>query len=151
MEFALVVPILIVALLMMVDFGRLMYVQLSVNSGAKEAVRVLSFGKTTGETDAAFITRVVALGRDASSGAASMAKVGATSSDLWVCGATSFTSSSPLSLSNCALPTVCSGGGVIKTITVATRFEWLTPVGLIGSNFSGFNLSGKAATLCLKG
>jgi Flp pilus assembly protein TadG len=150
-EFVLIVPLLLLLLLVMVDFGRLMFVNLSLNSGAKEAVRALALGKLPAELDADFTNRVVTLGRNASHGAATMAQFGGTITPVWVCGSTSFTRDGTITTANCTAPVRCASAGSTTTLTLATRFRWLTPVQLIGSSagFSDFNVSSKAVSLCL--
>lgn len=150
-EFVLIVPLLLLLLLVMVDFGRLMFVNISLNSGAKEAVRALALGKVAGESDGDFTTRVTSLGRAAASGAASMAQLGDSPTPVWVCGSTSYTREGTITISNCLAPVRCLTPGTSTAVTLATRFKWLTPVELVGSaaGFSDFNLSSKAVSLCL--
>lgn len=153
-EFAFVVPLLMLLLLLMVDFGRLMYVQISLNSGAKEAVRALALGKLPGETSTDLVNRVTALGRAAAVSAPEMASIGGTGTPVWVCEATTFSRTGAISSSSCTTPTVCSAAGTTKTLTLATPFRWLTPLDFLGifgvtSGFGQVNLTGKAATLCL--
>jgi len=150
-EFVLIVPLLLLLLLVMVDFGRLMFVNISLNSGAKESVRALALGKLPSESDSDFTARITTLGRDASQGAASMAQLGGSPTPVWVCGTTTFTRDVAISTSNCTAPVRCLSAGASTSLTLATRFRWLTPVQLIGSaaGFSDFNVTSKAVSLCL--
>lgn len=151
-EFALVVPLLLFVMLMMMDFGRLMYVQLSLNNGAKEGVRALSLGALPNETESAFLARVTALARSAANNSAPLARIGATGSDLWVCGTPAPSRTDILSSTTCGAPTKCLSGGVTKTMTLAARFRWMTPFSLVGSGgpFADFNIIGYAASLCFR-
>lgn len=148
-EFALVVPVLILIVLLMVDFGRLMFVQISLNAGAKEAVRSLALGKIPGETEAAFLLRVSSLARTSSDGSASMAQIRTPNVPIWVCGTTSFTRTSDITSTSCTTPVPCTSAGGNTSLTLATRFRWLTPVRLANIGFTEFNLSSKAVSLCM--
>lgn len=151
-EFALVLPLLLLLLLLMVDLGRLMFVQISLNSAAKESVRALALGKLSSEDEAAFISRVIALGQNSATGASQMAHLGSGSGALWVCGSTTFTRNGVIDAATCATPTRCLTAGTAVSITTATTFHWITPpIKISGTpiDLTDYNIKSKAVSLCL--
>lgn len=148
-EFAIIAPLLILVTLVMVDFGRVMFVQLSLNSSAKEAVRALALGPlpatptTPVETTSQLVTRVVTLARASSNGAANIAQMESASTPAWVCGNATFTRTGEITLANCPAPVNCTVRGSTVPLTVATRFNWITP------GFASFNASSRAVSLCV--
>jgi Flp pilus assembly protein TadG len=52
-EFALVVPLLMILLVGIIEFGRAYNVQISLNGASREGARALALGKTSSEVDAA--------------------------------------------------------------------------------------------------
>lgn len=105
-EFALVMPILVFVAIVLVDFGRIAYIQISLNSAVHEGVRASSFGSST--TD---VTTVV---RNAAPGVAQMSQLSATP-DIAV-----------------TVNSACSASvdGENTSVTASIAFDWITPVEL---------------------
>lgn len=61
-EFALVVPVLVLLLLGIVEFGRVMQVQSTLSAAAREGVRVTALGGTVAEARSAARTAATGLG-----------------------------------------------------------------------------------------
>lgn len=124
-EFALLAPLLILILLLVIDFSRLGYVQISLNSAARESVRASSFGLSLAD-----ITNIA---NASSGGAARIAQISA-GSTLTVNQVTSCSSSTTL--------------GRTTEVQVSAVFDWVTPVELLnlagGSGPSLQNLTLKA-------
>lgn len=51
-EFAIVVPVLLIILLALVDFGRLFFVQVSIAAASREGARAASIGRTSADVTA---------------------------------------------------------------------------------------------------
>lgn len=122
-EFALLSPVLILILTLIVDFARIGYVQISLNSAARESVRASSFGMTVPE--------ITTIANSSAGGAAKMAQISS--------GATLTVSQ----IRSCSASTTL---GRTTEVQVSTIFDWVTPVEL-------FNLvikSGSVANMTLK-
>lgn len=107
-EFALLAPLLLLILLLLVDFSRLGYVQISLNSAAKESARASSFGMSLAE--------ITAIANTTSGGAAKMAQISSNA----VVTATQVRS--------CSASTTL---GRTTEVEVSTSFDWITPVELM--------------------
>ena len=57
-EFAIVVPLLLLILLGIIDFGRLLFVQVSLNAASREGARAASLYSPTSAQQSSVITRV---------------------------------------------------------------------------------------------
>lgn len=104
-EFAIVVPLLLLILLGLVDFGRLFYVQISLNAASREGARASSLSES-----AADVTSIV---QASSPGAAQLGFPGSTD------------------LSVVQTPCDPAAKGELTSVTVSTNFRFFTPVGLI--------------------
>lgn len=106
-EFALIAPVLFLLIFLLADIGRLGYVQISLNSAAREAVRASSFGLTS--------TEINAIANSAAGGAAGIATLNG-SSTVTVTPVQSCSASTSL--------------GRTTEIQVSTSFQWVTPMDL---------------------
>lgn len=107
-EFAIVLPLLVFLVLAVIDFGRLLFTEISIGSASREAARAASLGLSVTQAQAAALA--------AAPGAAGLAAMG---------------SGSPLSV-NLATPACSSAtSGDTATATVQATFRWITPIGLV--------------------
>lgn len=123
-EFALVVPVLLFMTLLLVDFGRMAYVQLGLNAAAHEGVRASFLQKTTSEITSTTVAAAPGLGK--------FAQIN-TATDVTV------------SIVVCNVPTV-----LYTQVTASTTFKWITPLNLISKVAPGSTL-GSTVTLSAKG
>jgi Flp pilus assembly protein TadG len=107
-EFALIAPLLLLLIFLMVDFARLGFVQLSINSAAREGVRASSFGLTTAE---------ISTISNSAGGTAAQIATNSNSALLQVAQSRSCSDSTAL--------------GRTTEVQVSTPFKWLTPIQLI--------------------
>lgn len=128
-EFALIAPLLLILIFLMVDFARLGFVQLSINSAAREGVRASSFGLT--------VTEISDISNSAGGTAAQIATNSSTAL-LQVTQNRSCSDSTTL--------------GRTTEVQVSTPFKWLTPIQMItGSLGSQSGKLGNQFTLSAKG
>lgn len=106
-EFALLTPVFLLILGLLVDFSRIGFVQISLNSAAREGVRSSSFGLST--------TDITTTARSASGGAARIAQL-STNGTVTVTQVRSCSASTTL--------------GRTTEVSVSTAFNWVTPVKL---------------------
>ena len=106
-EFALVMPILAFVALVLIDFGRIAYVQISLNSAVHEGARASSLGSTSSE-----IVNMVQL---AAPGVAQMSQL-------------STTPGVAVTVNSACSTTV---QGENTSITASITFDWITPIELI--------------------
>lgn len=104
-EFAIILPLLLLLILLMIDFGRLLFVEISLNSASREAAR----GSSLSMSDTAVTNLVL----DSTPGVGALAAL----------------ASSPLvvDIQSCS-PTVPND---LTTVVVHANFQWITPMGLI--------------------
>lgn len=126
-EFALLTPIFLLILGLLVDFSRIGFVQISLNSAAREGVRSSSFGLTNSE-----ITSVAV---SSSGGAAGIAQL-LTNASLSVNQVRSCSASTTL--------------GRTTEVVVSTPFNWVTPIELFGF-IGGSNSSVQSFTITARG
>ena len=132
-EFVLIAPVIFLLIFLLADIGRLGYVQISLNSAAREAVRASSFGLTSSE-----------IGSIANAAAANAAEVA------------SLKSSSAVSLNLLRSCTASNTLGRTTEVQISTNFQWVTPMDLFvdvapgGSrDFStAITLSAKGVMVC---
>lgn len=129
-EFAIVVPLLLLILLALVDFGRMFFVQVSVNAASREGARASSLGQSTAQVDA--------LVQASSPGTAELSTLSGSS----VLNVVQSPCSPAISNENTA-------------VTVSVPFSWFTPLGLL-QVYDAENpgpgatvLSSKAEMLCV--
>lgn len=130
-EFALLAPLFILILLLVIDFSRLGYVQVSLNSAARESVRASSFGLSLSE--------ITTIANASSGGAARMAGIAANST-LTVSQVRSCSSSTTL--------------GRTTEVQVSAVFDWIAPVELLtltggrGQSVQNLTLKAKGVMVC---
>lgn len=132
-EFALIAPVLLLLIFLLADIGRLGYVQISVNSAARESVRASSLGLSSSE--------ISSIANSAAGDAARVASL-ASSTTVTVTQVRSCTASSTL--------------GRTTEVKVSTVFKWVTPLDLFlkvapsGTyNFnSSINISSSGVMVC---
>ena len=105
-EFALILPLLILLILLMIDFGRLFFIQISLNSASREAVR--------GSSLAMSASMVESLAVKSAPGVAALASL----SDLE-------------NLRVILTPCSTSASGESTSVEVHATFKWITPVKLV--------------------
>lgn len=128
-EFALISPLIFLLIFLLVDFARLGYVQLSINSAVREGVRASAFGLTSAEIS--FVTN---------SAAGNAAKV-ATNSNL--------ATLQVMQKQSCTESTTL---GRTTEVLVTTVFKWVTPIGLVARSLGTQNSKiGSALTLSANG
>ena len=129
MEFAIVVPLLLLILLALVDFGRLFYVEVSLAGASREGARAVAVGRSA--------TQVASVVQSSSPGVARMSSLG---------NATQFT------IQQQACPTT---GTTNAVVVVSVPFRWFTPVELLqtfnpsSQGGQGLTLNSRAEMLCV--
>mgnify|MGYP003336035174 FL=1 len=135
-EFALIAPLLLLLIVVIIDFGRYFFVQISLNSASHEAARIGSLIEVSG-------VEMQTLARATAPGAAGLATHGQTSSNITVkaCASTTVCTATTLPVGKLCDINVQRD---IVYVTVQTTFDWLTPI-LSGTSPT---LTAKAAMLC---
>jgi Flp pilus assembly protein TadG len=128
-EFALIAPVLFLLIFLLADIGRLSYVQISLNSAAREAVRASSFGLTTPEINS--------IANSAAGGAAEVA---------------SLKNTSTVSLNLVRSCSASNALGRTTEVQISTNFRWVTPMDLFTSVAPGSSRDfNSAVTLAASG
>lgn len=104
MEFAILLPLLLLLLFGVVDFGRLFFVQIGLNSASIEGARASSLGRSA--------TDVTSIARASAPRVPQMAGLG----------------TGQITVTRTACPT--PGNGATTQVTTSVPFTWITPVGL---------------------
>jgi Flp pilus assembly protein TadG len=112
-EFALVVPVLLIVVFGIIDFGRMLNAQLQVSEAAREGARAAST-----------ITGTASQRSNAASDRIALFSSNTTGGVEFDSDASSFCGRTP-------------GDGDINTVTASYRFGFITPVGDIGALFGG--------------
>lgn len=135
-EFALVAPLLLLLLVVVIDFGRYFFVQISLNAASHEAVRIGSLMEVSG-------LEMQTMARTAAPGAAGLAVKNQATTNLSVkaCAATTVCTPTTLPLDKLCDINVARD---ILYVTVSLPFEWLTPV----LSSASPNLTARAVMLC---
>ena len=132
-EFALVLPLLLILIVGLIDFGRMGFVEVSITSASREGARLSSF-YPSGPTNNQEITTLV---EAAAPGAASMAQLNGNGT-----------------LTVSIVPCSSTVAADNTSVTVRTNFTWLLPLDLVkivspGSKLGeNFNLSSSSAMRC---
>ena len=105
-EFAIVVPLLLLILFALVDFGRMFFVQVSLNAASREGARASSIGLGT--------TQVESLVQASSPGTAELS-----------------TLTGGTTLSVTLQPCSSSVSNERTSVTVSVPFSWFTPLGVL--------------------
>lgn len=122
MEFAILLPLLLLLLFGLVDFGRLFFVQIGLNSASIEGARASALGRTA--VDVTSITQASA------PKVAQMAGL----------------ATGQITVTRTACPTPANGA--TTSVTASTPFTWITPVGLF-SFASNRTLSSTSRLVCV--
>ena len=141
-----------------IDFGRLLFVQQSVNAASREGARVASIATATSTE---IFNRTAAAADSAegfSGGGAASTSIGleVCTQASGTCGSNAplFTSASPGWSTGTTAPTPvttpCGGDTIVSLrLSVTQPFKWLTPVGgLLGGFFTPENLSASTTMRC---
>jgi Flp pilus assembly protein TadG len=111
-EFAVVLPILLLILLSMIDFGRYFYVRISLSSASFEVADAVSRGLISTSDDATQkTTKILAISNDVSPGIAGFAQLN---------------SSAQLTLT--PLPSACPSTTGLITVKLSTSFNSISPI-----------------------
>lgn len=127
-EFAIVVPVLLIILLALVDFGRLFFVQVSLNAASREGARAASVGRSSVDVDS--------IVQASAASTASISSLGATTQ-----------------LSVTLDP--CSGAADdTAVVEVGVPFAWVTPIELLqfynpDSSLGEITLGSRSEMLCV--
>ncbi|MEI6108438.1 MAG: TadE/TadG family type IV pilus assembly protein [Actinomycetes bacterium] len=105
-EFAIILPLLLLLILLMIDFGRLFFIEISLNSASREAARGSSLSMSQAQ-----ITKIV---NDSAPGVGALAAL------------------SPSGLVVTTSPCVSGNAPTATTtVTISTNFQWITPMQLV--------------------
>lgn len=128
-EFAIVVPLLLLILLALVDFGRLFYVEVSLAGASREGARAVALGRPGAQ--------VVAVVQASSPGVARLSSLG---------------NASQFTIQQQSCPATGSANAVV---VVSVPFRWFTPVELLqafnpaSEGGQGLTLDSRAEMLCV--
>lgn len=128
-EFAIVVPLLLLVLLALVDFGRLFYVEVSLAGASREGARAAAVGRSA--------TQVAAVVQASSPGVARMSSLG---------------DAAQFNVQQQACPPT---GNANAVVVVSVPFRWFTPVELLqtfnpaSEGGQGLTLDSRAEMLCV--
>ncbi|NDA41863.1 MAG: hypothetical protein EBX85_04495 [Actinobacteria bacterium] len=116
-EFAIVLPVLLLIILSLIDFGRYFYVRVSLSSASIEVSNAISRGLLL-DSDSSAIkeSKIISIINDVSPGIASFAQL---------------ESSAQLSLS--PLPEVCPNANNASATTITTSFSSISPINIFFS------------------
>lgn len=109
-EFVLILPLLLVLIVGLIDFGRMGFVQVSVTSASREGARYSSL-YSSGFADVQSFNSFVQLSAPAAARVAQLDSAGVLSVNLSQCSSAQSTENT--------------------SVTVSTNFKWLLPVGLL--------------------
>lgn len=136
-EFAIVVPVLLLLLFGIIDFGRMLFVQVSLAAASHEGARASSLRPVTSGNASAVAAAVATAVAQTAPGAARLGALGTATVSV-------------------ATPTYCTSGQTVTTITAQSPFHWVMPVGLLlpfdsdGSLASAMTLSATSEMLCVR-
>ena len=114
-EFAIVVPLLLLILLGLIDFGRLLFVQVSLNAASREGARASSLYSPSSSQQSGAMGRISQVVQDSSPGTARLSALGDVSIAVSASGLCSSTVKDEMT-----------------TVTVTVPFQWITPVTFFG-------------------
>lgn len=136
-EFAIVVPVLLLILFGIVDLGRMLFLQVSLAAASHEGARASSLRQVTSSNASTVATAVATAVAQTAPGAARLGAL--TTASLSVASAT-----------------YCTSGQQTTNITAQAPFRWVMPVGLIlpydtdGSLASAITLTASSEMLCAR-
>lgn len=114
-EFAIVVPLLLLILLGLIDFGRLLFVQVSLNAASREGARASSLYQPTSGQQSTVLGRIDQVVQDSSPGTARLSALGDASIAVNASGLCSPTAQDEMT-----------------TVSLTVPFNWITPVTFFG-------------------
>ena len=129
-EFALIIPLLLLLLMGVIDFGRAMYVKSTLVYTASQGARVASMRNANWQT----VVNSTAASLQVQKLAGNSATSNPTSSSTTACPADAATSPDTATVS----------------VTVSVPFKWLTPVGWLPAAGAINNLSATSTWICVK-
>lgn len=122
MEFAILLPLLLLLLFGLVDFGRLFFVQIGLNSASIEGARASALGRSA--------TDVTSIAQASAPQVPQMAGLG----------------TAQITVTRTACPN--PGNGATTAVTASMPFTWVTPIGLFA--FAGDRtLSSTSRLVCV--
>jgi Flp pilus assembly protein TadG len=122
-EFALILPIFLLLIFLLIDFGRLFYCQITLNSAAREAARAVALRMTTAQINTA-----------ASDAAPNITGMSMNASAMTI-----------TVVSTCAVASTTLDAAA--KVTVSKSFDWLLPVGVLNLITSNSTNPGTSALL----
>ena len=134
-EFAIVVPVLLLLLIGIIDFGRMLFVQVSLAAASHEGARASALRQMTPTSTSAVTAAVSAAVANAAPGAAQLGAL----------------ESVPITVADAVY---CTAGQETTTVTAQSPFRWVMPVGVIlpydtdGSLVSTITLTATSEMLC---
>ena len=123
-EFAIVVPLLLLILFGLIDFGRLFFVEVSLNAASREGARASSLHRTS--------SQVTQVSQDSAYALATVSSLGQTSTLTVVPGTGCPANPSPTDMT---------------LVSVNVPFRWLTPLAFTMG--TGMTLSAQSEMLCV--
>ena len=136
-EFAILLPVLLLVMFGIIDLGRLLFLQVSLAAASHEGSRASSLHTVTSTNGSQVAQTVGAAVANAAPGAARLGSL----------------SNTQMVVAN---PTYCSSGHSSTRITAQAPFRWIMPVGLVlphdpdGSLVSQFTASATSEMLCVR-
>jgi Flp pilus assembly protein TadG len=129
-EFAMVIPLLLLLLLGVIDFGRAMYVKNSLVYAASQGARVAAIHSSNWSAVANQAVTDLNIPR--------------------LAGTTGSESATVTSTAACPADAAASADTATVSVTVSIPFHWITPVGILPSAGSINSLNATATWLCVK-
>lgn len=129
-EFAMVIPLLLLLLLGVIDFGRAMYVKNSLVYAASQGARVAAIHSSSWSAVATQAVNDLKIPRLAGTTGTEVATVTSTTA--------------------CPADAATSADTATVSVTVSIPFHWITPVGMLPSVGSINSMSATATWLCVK-
>ena len=125
LEFAIVLPVLILVIFGLIDVGRLLAAQIGVTAASREGVRALALGRTAAQ--------VQSIVQASSPSLASLASLG---------------SSQQLAITQMTACPTTPGPTTMASLVVRTNFSWIAPVSIISVS-SDRTVESSAQMLCV--
>ena len=121
LEFALVLPVLLLVVLSMIDFGRYLYVRVSLSSASMEVANAVSRGLITDQdTMATKQAKIQGVINDVSPSIASFAQLNSTAQ-----------------LTLDPLPNPCPNSSNATTVQISTSFQSISPIQIFFTSANG--------------
>ena len=136
-EFAIILPVLLLIMFGIIDLGRLLFLQISLAAASHEGSHASSLRQVTPSNASQVAQEVATVVSNASPGAARLGALG----------------SAQMSV---VAPVYCTANQATTRITAQSPFHWVMPLGLVlahdpdGSLVSGFTVSATSEMLCMR-